>query len=311
MDIQSTINLTGTGQIIIKPGALNRLSVVDSANAEVGGISSLGTVAGGDAQLLIATPSAGLRVAAAHAVELAASRGVDIQGALRLAKRVVTATATVFMSDTVVFAAATVADITLNLPVSTDPGVLNAFFIICNTGTKNATIDPSGAEQIEGASTYVLLPGRAVHILWDASQWRIVGRFDGGLADEFPVPVAQYQGAIPLAGTTEFLAHAPRTDKAYFYTRFSVSFYTGGGVNGTTDYWNITLRRLTGAVSVVNIVTAKTLDNGWTHLPDKVPADMANNPTATNDIWHQVHVEKVGAPNAIYPIIGAWARFVL
>jgi hypothetical protein len=58
-------------------------------------------------------------------------------------------------------------------------------------------------------------------------------------------------------------------------------------------------------------VTAKTLHNGWTHLAGKVPADMANNPTATNDIWHQVHVEKVGAPNAIYPIIGAWARFVL
>lgn len=132
------------------------------------------------------------------------------------------------------------------------------------------------------------------------------------VGDEVTIPVAQYQGTVPLSGDTEFLAFSPRQDRGIYFTRFSVSFYTGGGVDPPNNhYWNIVLRRLTSGVSFTTVATHQTPNNGWTHITDILPASMSGNPTSGTDIWHQIYLTKSGTPNNIYPIIGLWGRPVL
>jgi hypothetical protein len=84
----------------------------------------------------------------------------------------ISATATLALADlgnAVVFTGSSAAS--LNLPaVATAP--LGAGWLVMNTGTAALTIDPNGAEQVNGAATLVLQPGQSAQVLREASAWR-------------------------------------------------------------------------------------------------------------------------------------------
>ncbi len=61
---------------------------------------------------------------------------------------------------------------TLALPAAADATGLH--LMLRNTGAGTITLDPDAAEQIEGAGTYALSAGNAVHIVCDGSAWWIV-----------------------------------------------------------------------------------------------------------------------------------------
>jgi hypothetical protein len=54
-------------------------------------------------------------------------------------------------------------------------GATKLWFTIANIGTSTLTITPNGIETIEGAATFVLLPGEVVDVYADATgtNWRI------------------------------------------------------------------------------------------------------------------------------------------
>jgi hypothetical protein len=84
----------------------------------------------------------------------------------------ISATATLALADlgnAVVFTGSSAA--TLNLPaVATAP--LGAGWFVMNNGTAALTIDPNGAETVNGAATLVLQPGQSAQVLREASAWR-------------------------------------------------------------------------------------------------------------------------------------------
>lgn len=49
-------------------------------------------------------------------------------------------------------------------------------FAVRNISTGSITIDPNGAEQIDGAATVVLAPGESCHVVCDGSAWYTIGR---------------------------------------------------------------------------------------------------------------------------------------
>lgn len=149
-------------------------------------------------------------------------------------------------------------------------------------------------------NTYFDRTDLGIRCWWDGTRW---------LGPEVIIAAHNYRGTIPYSSSEEILASSVRSDRALYITRFSVSYYTGGGVDAS-NHWRVTLRRLTSGVSVEDIVYAQTTSNDWHKLADKVPADMSNNPLNTTDIWLQVYLLKTGAPNAIYPIIQVVGRYV-
>jgi len=82
------------------------------------------------------------------------------------------ATATLALADlgnAAIFTGASAA--TLNLPaVATVP--IGAGWLVINAGTAALTIDPNGAELLNGAATLVLQPGQSAMVLREASAWR-------------------------------------------------------------------------------------------------------------------------------------------
>ena len=83
----------------------------------------------------------------------------------------ISATATLALADlgnTVVFTGASAA--TLNLPaVATAP--LGAGWFVINSGTAALTIDPNGAELVNGAAALVLQPGASAMLMRNSSAW--------------------------------------------------------------------------------------------------------------------------------------------
>jgi hypothetical protein len=82
------------------------------------------------------------------------------------------ATATLALADlgnAAIFTGASAA--TLNLPaIATAP--IGAGWLVLNSGTAALTIDPNGAELVNGAATLVLQPGQSAQVLREASAWR-------------------------------------------------------------------------------------------------------------------------------------------
>jgi hypothetical protein len=82
------------------------------------------------------------------------------------------ATATLALADlgnAAIFTGAS--DATLNLPaIATAP--IGAGWLILNNGTAALTIDPNGAELVNGAATLVLQAGQSAQVLREASAWR-------------------------------------------------------------------------------------------------------------------------------------------
>ena len=92
----------------------------------------------------------------------------------------ISATATLALADlgnAVVFTGASAA--TLNLPaVAASP--LGAGWMVTNRGTATLTIDPTGAETINGANTLILAPTDSAFVLRDGSAWSAVRTSYGG-----------------------------------------------------------------------------------------------------------------------------------
>lgn len=98
------------------------------------------------------------------------------QNPLRYASRSVSATATATAGDYIIYLLTSTAGagFTVNLPpVAGNSGAQFLFIDVeANAHNKNVTIDPNGAETINGASTYVMnLPREAVTIVCDGTAW--------------------------------------------------------------------------------------------------------------------------------------------
>lgn len=120
----------------------------------------------------------------------------------------ISATATLALADlgnAVVFTGSSAA--TLNLPaVATAP--LGAGWLVMNGGTAALTIDPSGAETVNGAATLVLQAGQSAQVLREASAWRAAVMIDSNVTGDFSV-----SGAIRIsAGTAALPSITPNGD---------------------------------------------------------------------------------------------------
>jgi hypothetical protein len=229
--------------------------------------------------------------------------------------------------------------ITANLP--TAASINGKMYAIVNTGTGVITVDPSSTQTIGGRSTWLLYRDSAIIIASDGTNWQVIAQHRGNsgtafptdglysgleyfrtdlgvlcsydgtrwLGPETPIALHNYRGAPAFSATEEILATGLRDDRALYLTRFSASYYTGGGVDGS-NYWRIYLRRLTSGISVDNIVYIQTTNNNWYKEADKTAADMSNNPLNASDIWLQVWIEKTGSPNSIYVQAQVHGRYV-
>jgi hypothetical protein len=126
----------------------------------------------------------------------------------------ISATATLALADlgnAVVFTGSSAAS--LNLPaVATAP--LGAGWLVMNTGTAALTIDPNGAEQVNGAATLVLQPGQSAQVLREASAWRAAVMMGPNVTGNLSVSgEVQSTGPIRMqAGTALLPAITPTGD---------------------------------------------------------------------------------------------------
>ena len=130
---------------------------------------------------------------------------------------------------------------TLSLPTAASVGN-DFFFSIRNGGSGNLTIDPSGAETINDASTVVLLPGDSAVVVTDGTEWFTVGlgqsaafAFDytsinlGGLSGTYTLSGSQlnrvsYKFIGALAGNIEIVV--PATVQQYWVDNATTGAYT-------------------------------------------------------------------------------------
>jgi hypothetical protein len=180
-----------------------------------------------------------------------------------------------------------------------------------NNGSGTGTIDPSGTQKIDGHDTWTIPRNGSIIIVSNNADWNILaghrhligsslpttGLYDGMVYDllingsvvhccynstiskwlgpELIVAQHNYLNGPPFGATNETLATSLRNDKPLYLTRFTASYYTGGGVDAS-NYWRIYLRCLTSALGFNNIVYIQTDDNNWVKEADKVAADMSN-----------------------------------
>jgi hypothetical protein len=124
----------------------------------------------------------------------------------------ISGTATLALADlgnTVVFTGASAA--TLNLPaVATTP--IGSGWMVRNAGTAALTIDPSGAETINGAATLVLQAGQAAFIFDGGAAWECI--ISGGTAIGAALLAALNSAAVAdlASGASVDIASAATTD---------------------------------------------------------------------------------------------------
>jgi len=127
----------------------------------------------------------------------------------------ISATATLALADlgnAVVFTGSSAAS--LNLPaLATAP--LGAGWLVINNGTAALTIDPNGAETVNGAATLVLQAGASALILRSGSAWRAAVMIGQTVTGDFSVSgVLTVSGAvrIPVPGTAALPSITPNGD---------------------------------------------------------------------------------------------------
>jgi hypothetical protein len=127
----------------------------------------------------------------------------------------ISATATLALADlgnAVVFTGSGAAS--LNLPaLATAP--LGAGWLVINGGTAALTIDPNGAETVNGAATLVLQAGASALILRSGSAWRAAVMIGQTVTGDFSVSgVLTVSGAvrIPVPGTAALPSITPNGD---------------------------------------------------------------------------------------------------
>lgn len=130
---------------------------------------------------------------------------------------------------------------TLNLPAAANVGN-NWFVNVRNGGTGNWTIDPSGSETINDASTLTLLPGDSAVLVTDGAEWWTIGlgkqsifTFDytsidlGGVSGTYTLAGAElnriaYNFTGALAGNTTVVV--PPTTQQYWITNSTSGGFT-------------------------------------------------------------------------------------
>lgn len=91
---------------------------------------------------------------------------------------------------------------TLSLPTAASVG--NDFFVsVRNSGSGNLTVDPSGAETINDASTLVLLPGDSAMLVTDGAEWFTIGLGQSAdfAFDYTSINLAGLSGTYTLSGS--------------------------------------------------------------------------------------------------------------
>jgi hypothetical protein len=169
---QSLIDLAGTWNTSGNPTAI-KLNITNTASGataklidlQVGGTSEFVVDKAGYTGINTGSPNSFLHVA----------------GSLRLPITTKTATYTLDSTDyTVVFDLN--GNATANLPdATTIPGRIYVIKINRTNVGDTLTIDPNGAQTIDGFATYDLLCQQAITIQSDGSNWRIIGDFAAGL----------------------------------------------------------------------------------------------------------------------------------
>lgn len=172
---------TGRDVLVRNLGAFT-ITIHDAAGG------TIGTVAAGVAKYLYITSNStaagtwtiftfGTGTSAADAATLAgyglvATGSTLSQQALTISSAVTTTVTTSQRAETLIFTNSGV--VTCNMPTSASAG--NGFFInISNQGTGTVTIDPSGVETIDGATTKDLAPGESLTAVCSGTAWASIG----------------------------------------------------------------------------------------------------------------------------------------
>lgn len=172
---------TGRDVLVRNLGAFT-ITIHDSAGG------TIGTVAAGVAKYIYITDNStaagawtvftfGTGTSAADAATLAgygllATGSTLSQQALTVSSAVTTTVLTSQRAETLIFTNSGV--VTCNMPLASSAG--NGFFInISNQGTGTVTIDPSGAETIDGEATKDLAPGESLTAVCSGTTWASIG----------------------------------------------------------------------------------------------------------------------------------------
>ena len=83
---------------------------------------------------------------------------------------------TYFVTSTDYFVEATSGTFTIGLPTAV--GIEGKIYQIKNSGAGNITVDPNGAQTIDGSSTVVLGPKESLYIVSNGADW-VIGGADG------------------------------------------------------------------------------------------------------------------------------------
>jgi hypothetical protein len=222
---QST-DTTGTGTIVLNAAASNAQSFAAAFGASsrrvmygigwsTGYEIGLGDFNGGSPGSL--TRATVLRSSNANALVSLPAGTKDVFAVFEPAAREVvsfSATATLALADlgnAAIFTGASAA--TLNLPaIATAP--IGAGWLVLNTGTAALTIDPNGAELINGAATLVLQPAQSAQVLRESSAWRAAVMMGPNVTGNLTVSgEVQSTGPIRMqAGTALLPAITPSGD---------------------------------------------------------------------------------------------------
>jgi hypothetical protein len=248
------------------PGSLTRATVLASSNA-----GSLVTLPGGTADVFAVFDPAAREVIS------------------------ISATATLALADlgnAVIFTGASAA--TLNLPaVATAP--LGAGWVIRNAGTAALTIDPNGAETINGAATLALQPGASAILMRSGSAWdaavmeNATAEVDIASAATTEIGATASQN-IRITGTTTITGFGTAANGVTRKLRFAgaltlthnaTSLYLPGGANITTAAGDTAEAISLGSGNWV--VVAFMPSSGWRGAPVFLAEAIANN-SATLDI---------------------------
>jgi hypothetical protein len=252
--VQHTSNTTGTGTVTLNPAAANRRSLFDASGGVAQAVGMVFTVPGTN-QVEVGVPSynGGNPGTLARGTPLFSSNGgapvnfsgvidcfpFDFPGQRRRASFPTTSTAGLSELGCLQTMTGSSAG-TLNLPAlaTVPPG---AGYLVLNRGTGGAwlTIDPSGSETINGATTLTLFAGESVEIFATSGGWLATGLPPVSLVrSQTSSAVAQIDFVLP-AGFSDFQIRIadlrPATDGASLVLRTS----TDGGATfaaGASDY---------------------------------------------------------------------------
>lgn len=173
---------------------------------------------------------------------------------------------------------------TLNL-MAAATAATNFFCSVRNSGGGNLTIDPSGAETIDGAATLTLVPGDSVTIVTNGTAWYTVGRGQQAIFafDFTAISLASAGTSYALSGSelnriayqfTGVLSNnvnviVPSTTQQYWVTNdttgpYALTISTSGGVPITVDRGASTILYCNGT----NVLKAELSDIPFDELPD-------------------------------------------